>query len=113
VSCSARIQLIESLSPVGALNPQRYGINDCTTYPLQGILHIPLRRPSPSCPSETAAPPRTETGEGSDATMQLKHITEHLMGVYVDKIGYEYMHSPDKNERLYVDFCITEWVETC
>lgn len=30
----------------------------------------------------------------------LEQITEHLMGVYVDKIGYEYMHCPDKDERL-------------
>ncbi len=32
--------------------------------------------------------------------MKLKEITEHLIGVYVNRIGYEYMHSPDKNERL-------------
>lgn len=32
--------------------------------------------------------------------MTLDKIKDHLMGVYVDNIGYEYMHSPDKNERL-------------
>ena len=58
------------------------------------------RNTRPVASPNTSAPPRTETGEGTDTTMPLKGITEHLMGVYVDKIGYEYMHSPDKSERL-------------
>ncbi|WVQ79042.1 oxoglutarate dehydrogenase (succinyl-transferring), E1 component [Cryptococcus sp. DSM 104549] len=86
--------------PVGALDPARYGLTDTTSYPLQGILHLPSS-PSATNPPDTAAAPRTETGEGSDVTRNLDKIKEHLMGVYVDKIGYEYMHSPDKNERLW------------
>ena len=89
-----------SSSPVGALNAQRYGLRNDISYPLQGILHVPPRVPSTTAPPETSAPPRTETGEGTDTSMSLEWIADHLMGVYVDKIGYEYMHSPDKNERL-------------
>jgi probable 2-oxoglutarate dehydrogenase E1 component DHKTD1 len=89
-------------SPVGALDAGRYGLSSSTPYPLQGILHVPPTRPRPTAPSETAAPPRTETGEGTEVNKSLEQITEHLMGVYVDKIGYEYMHCPDKDERLYV-----------
>ncbi|WWD16700.1 oxoglutarate dehydrogenase (succinyl-transferring), E1 component [Kwoniella shandongensis] len=86
--------------PVGALDPYRYGLTDSRSYPLQGILHLP-RTQKPTTPPSTPAAPRTESGEGSDATLPLDKIREHLMGVYVDKIGYEYMHSPDKNERLW------------
>jgi len=49
---------------------------------------------------DTVAPPRTETGEGSSVKLPLDDINRHLMGVYVDKIGYEYMHCPEKDERL-------------
>ncbi|WVR03985.1 oxoglutarate dehydrogenase (succinyl-transferring), E1 component [Kwoniella sp. DSM 27419] len=86
--------------PVGALNPQRYGLKDSETYPLQGILHT-SPTVKPTTPPSTAAPPRTETGEGSDVEMNLDKIKEHLMSVYVDKIGFEYMHCPEKNERLW------------
>ncbi|WVQ94500.1 oxoglutarate dehydrogenase (succinyl-transferring), E1 component [Kwoniella sp. CBS 9459] len=86
--------------PVGALDPHRYGLKDTEKYPLQGILHLsPATKPT--TPPITAAPPRTETGEGSDTSMTLDQITEHLIGVYVDKIGFEYMHCPEKNERLW------------
>lgn len=34
--------------------------------------------------------------------MKLEEIERHLMGVYVDKIGVEFMHSPVKSERLCV-----------
>jgi probable 2-oxoglutarate dehydrogenase E1 component DHKTD1 len=45
--------------------------------------------------------PRSETGEGTDASRSLKEITEHLMGVYVDRIGYEFQQCPSKDERLW------------
>ncbi|WWC87694.1 oxoglutarate dehydrogenase (succinyl-transferring), E1 component [Kwoniella dendrophila CBS 6074] len=86
--------------PVGALNPSRYGLKDTQKYPLQGILHLPPS-PEPTVPPSTAAPERTETGEGSDVTVSLEKIKKHLMEVYVDKIGFEYMHCPEKNERLW------------
>ncbi|OCF42377.1 oxoglutarate dehydrogenase (succinyl-transferring), E1 component [Kwoniella heveanensis CBS 569] len=86
--------------PVGALNPHRYGLKESESYPLQGILHLPPTT-KPTTPPATAAPPRTETGEGSDTSMTLDQIREHLIGVYVDKIGFEYMHCPEKNERLW------------
>jgi probable 2-oxoglutarate dehydrogenase E1 component DHKTD1 len=87
-------------SPVGAINAARYGLEPSTIYPLQGILHVPPAAPRPAAPPETSAPPRTETGEGSAISLPLEEITQHLMGVYVDKIGYEYMHCPEKDERL-------------
>jgi len=87
-------------SPVSAIDPARYGLSPGTSYPLQGILHIPPRNPAPVDPPETAAPPRTETGEGTAISLPLQEITQHLMETYVDKIGYEYMHCPEKDERL-------------
>lgn len=45
--------------------------------------------------------PRTETGEGTDTSRTLKEIQEHLMGVYVDRIGYEFQQCPSKDERLW------------
>jgi probable 2-oxoglutarate dehydrogenase E1 component DHKTD1 len=39
-------------------------------------------------------------GEGTFTSRTLDEIEEHLMGVYVDKIGVEFMHSPVKSERL-------------
>lgn len=90
------------LSPVGALNPARYGLDKSASYPLNGILHIPPSSTSPSVPPQTATPERTETGEGTSTSLKLDEIQRHLMGVYVDKIGVEFMHSPVKSERLYV-----------
>ena len=88
-----------SVSTVGALDPQRYGLEQSSTYPLNGILHLPTST-SPVYPH--GQPERTETGEGTSTTASLETISKHLMGVYVDKIGYEYMHCPEKDERLYV-----------
>jgi len=87
-------------SPVGAIDASRYGLDQNTNYPLNGILHVPPSAPKPVEAPDTAAPPRTETGEGTSVSLPLEEITEHLMGVYVDKIGYEYMHCPEKDERL-------------
>ncbi|WWC60118.1 oxoglutarate dehydrogenase (succinyl-transferring), E1 component [Kwoniella dejecticola CBS 10117] len=86
--------------PVGALDPTRYGLKEDQSYPLQGILHTPPTV-KPTTPPNTAAPERTETGEGSDVTMSLDKIRKHLIDVYVDKIGLEYMHCPEKDERLW------------
>ena len=89
-----------TLSPVGALDAARYGLDSTSEYSLQGILHVPPRDTAPAVPPDTSAPPRIETGEGTRVSLPLDKITEHLMGVYVDKIGYEYMHCPEKDERL-------------
>jgi probable 2-oxoglutarate dehydrogenase E1 component DHKTD1 len=87
-------------SPVGALNPARYGLDKTTTYPLNGILHLPPSATTPSVPPASAAPERSDTGEGTSTSLTLEEIEKHLMGVYVDKIGVEFMHSPVKTERL-------------
>ncbi|WRT65523.1 oxoglutarate dehydrogenase (succinyl-transferring), E1 component [Kwoniella shivajii] len=86
--------------PVGALDPLRYGLEALQSYPLQGILHLPPS-PEPTTPPSTVGPERSETGEGSKVSVALDKIKEHLMSVYVDKIGFEYMHCPEKNERLW------------
>jgi 2-oxoglutarate dehydrogenase complex dehydrogenase (E1) component-like enzyme len=54
----------------------------------------------PSVPPATAAPERSDTGEGTSTSLTLEEIEKHLMGIYVDKIGVEFMHSPVKSERL-------------
>lgn len=90
----------DKISPVGALNPKRYGLDQSTSYQLNGILHVPSTATTPSVPPATAAPERTEAGEGTRTDMRLEEIERHLMGVYVDKIGVEFMHSPVKSERL-------------
>ena len=87
-------------SPVGAINPSRYGLEESINYSLNGILHVPPSSSDPVEAPETSAPPRTESGEGTSVSLPLEEITKHLMGVYVDKIGYEYMHCPEKDERL-------------
>ncbi|KAK4687422.1 putative 2-oxoglutarate dehydrogenase E1 component DHKTD1, partial [Tremellales sp. Uapishka_1] len=80
--------------PVGALDPGRYGLVLDKRYPLQGILHVP--------PSHAnSIPTRSETGEGSEESLTLQEIEEHLHKVYVDRIGYEYQHCPEKSERLW------------
>lgn len=85
---------------MGALNPTRYGLDQSTSYQLNGILHLPPQATSPSVPPATAAPERTEAGEGTRKNMRLEEIERHLMEVYVNKIGVEFMHSPVKSERL-------------
>ncbi|KAL1409551.1 hypothetical protein Q8F55_003535 [Vanrija albida] len=76
--------------PVGALDPYRYGLDDKTSYPLNGILHLP-----------NSTTPRSEAGEGENTSLPLKDIRDHLMGTYVDRIGYEFQHCPNKHERLW------------
>lgn len=86
----AQLQGGTDSSPVSALDPYRYGLDDSTSYPLSGILHLP---DSPAS--------RTAAGEGIDTSMSLPEIRDHLMGVYVDRIGYEFQHCPVKDERLW------------
>lgn len=80
---------------MSALDPSRYGLKESDSFTLTGILNLPPRSPS-------QAEPRDETGEGSSRKLPLKDIVDHLLEVYVGKIGYEYQHSPDKSERLCV-----------
>lgn len=88
-------------SPVSALDSYRYGLDDKTTYPLNGIMHLPQ---SPS--------PRSATGEGEDTALPLSEIQKHLMAAYVDKIGYEFQHCPNKSERLWFSHLIETKGET-
>lgn len=99
---AARVDPLDLMDrdPVAALDPKRYGLDKTTSYPLQGIMHLPPSQPHPHPPPETSGPPRTETGEGTDTSAKLDDIQEHLMSVYVDRIGFEYMHCPVKDERL-------------
>ena len=97
---SLRAEAALTYSPVGALDSARYGLQDSKAYPLTGILHLPPRSPEPVAPPSTSAPPRTKTGEGATVKLELDKIKDHLMSTYVDKIGYEYMHCPEKDERL-------------
>jgi probable 2-oxoglutarate dehydrogenase E1 component DHKTD1 len=87
------MEITDLFSPVSALDPSRYGLQDGKAYPLTGILNLPPR-------SSSQVETREETGEGSSRELPLSDIVNHLMDVYVGKIGYEYQHSPDKSERL-------------
>ncbi|ORX36355.1 Thiamin diphosphate-binding protein [Kockovaella imperatae] len=102
---AARVDPLDLMNrdEVAALSSSRYGLDSSTSYPLQGILHVPSSSSKPQSPKEasTAGPPRTESGEGTDVSWNLEKITEHLMRTYVDRIGYEYIHCPDKDERLW------------
>lgn len=75
---------------MSALDPLRYGLDENATYPLNGILHLPQ-----------SGGDRSQTGEGTDTSLPLGKIQEHLMGVYVDRIGYEFQHCGNKSERLW------------
>lgn len=50
--------------------------------------------------------PRSATGEGEDTVLPLAQIQKHLMEAYVDKIGYEFQHCPNKSERLWFSHLI-------
>lgn len=100
--------------PVAALDSSRFGLNPSSTYPLTGILHLAPSQGSPSSPlSSDATPARVDVDVGSDTIVPLEEITRHLMGTYVDKIGYEFEHSPEKDERLYVNLpCIPRTISS-
>jgi probable 2-oxoglutarate dehydrogenase E1 component DHKTD1 len=73
---------------VAALDPSRYGLKDPNKeYPLDGILWNKVLPGSDS--------------KSNPTSWKLKDIAEFLKGVYVGKIGYEFMHSPSKSERLW------------
>lgn len=79
---AARLDPLDLLSreEVAALDPTRYGLNDpSATYDVNGIVWT----------SKTSQP------------WTLESITRHLRDIYVDRIAYEYMHSPSKEERLW------------
>lgn len=74
---------------VAALDPTRYGLNDPSkVYDVNGILwnKSVLDQDAPS--------------DGGD-TMTLDTIVRNLRATYMGRISYEYMHSPDKSERLW------------
>lgn len=67
---------------VAALNPARYGLTDPEKeYMIDGIVW--------------------HDREPASSQWPLRQIISHLRAVYVGAIAYEYMHSPDKSERLW------------
>jgi probable 2-oxoglutarate dehydrogenase E1 component DHKTD1 len=67
---------------VAALNPARYGLTDPEKeYVIDGIVW--------------------HDHEPASSQWPLKRIVSHMRAVYVGAIAYEYMHSPDKSERLW------------
>ncbi|KAF9445181.1 2-oxoglutarate dehydrogenase, E1 component [Macrolepiota fuliginosa MF-IS2] len=84
---AARIDPLDLIhrDEVAALDPTRYGLTERgKRYDVDGILWTK----------------RVGDGEGEEL-WTLEEIERHLRGVYVGKIGYEYMHSPSKTERLW------------
>lgn len=85
---AARIDPLDLLQreEVAALDPTRYGLVDGSQrYNVNGILWTKPVGVSPDEPVEWT----------------LADITSHLRSVYVGRIAYEYMHSPEKSERLW------------
>jgi probable 2-oxoglutarate dehydrogenase E1 component DHKTD1 len=95
---AARIDPLDLLQrvEVAALDPARYGLDDPNKkYNVDGIIW-----------NENEAPYLSSFGESCDAKHEsqwwsLEEITSHLRATYVDRIAYEYMHSPSKTERLW------------
>lgn len=85
---AARIDPLDLLQreEIAALDPARYGLADPTrTYNIDGIVWT-----------------RRVGAEGAEPeAWTLAQITDHLRSIYVDRIAYEYMHSPSKTERLW------------
>lgn len=80
--------------PVSALDPARYGLRSSDApYDINGIIWYDGH--SPSLDTSTTSP------VSSDLKWTLDDITSHLRDVYVGSIGYEFMHSPSKAERLW------------
>lgn len=67
---------------VAALSPARYGLTDPEKeYVIDGIVW--------------------HDHEPASSQWPLKRIVSHMRAVYVGAIAYEYMHSPEKSERLW------------
>ncbi|KAI0039089.1 dehydrogenase E1 and transketolase domain-containing protein 1 [Auriscalpium vulgare] len=81
---AARIDPLDLLQRehVPDLDPARYGLSDnAHAYDISGILWA---------------------GESeAEAHWTLAEITAHLRGVYVGRIAYEYMHAPERTERVW------------
>ncbi|KAF5357075.1 hypothetical protein D9756_006778 [Leucocoprinus leucothites] len=89
---AARIDPLDLIAreEVAALNPARYGLVDREKkYDVDGILWT----------KRVGEERRGVEREGEMWT--LDQIERHLKSVYVGNIGYEYMHSPSKTERLW------------
>jgi probable 2-oxoglutarate dehydrogenase E1 component DHKTD1 len=72
------LDLLERMS-VSALDPSRYGLENGKEYNIDGIIWQ----------------------DGSQQNWTLERIVDHMRDVYVGKVGYEYMHSISKTERLW------------
>ncbi|SJL03317.1 related to Probable 2-oxoglutarate dehydrogenase E1 component DHKTD1 homolog, mitochondrial [Armillaria ostoyae] len=88
---AARIDPLDLIhrKEVAALDPSRYGITDeSKKYNVNGIIWT-----HPSVESQ---------GENiTEEWWTLGEIVRHLRSIYVNRIAYEYMHSPSKSERLW------------
>ncbi|THV00459.1 dehydrogenase E1 and transketolase domain-containing protein 1 [Dendrothele bispora CBS 962.96] len=84
------LDLIHRESEVAALNPGRYGLpvdNPEAKFNVNGIIWTH---------------PDVNKQRGSEEElMTMEEINRRLREVYVGRIGYEYMHSPSKTERLW------------
>ncbi|KAK0207621.1 thiamine diphosphate-binding protein [Armillaria fumosa] len=88
---AARIDPLDLIhrKEVAALDPSRYGLTDeSKKYNVNGIIWT-----HPSVESQ---------GENmTEEWWTLGEIVRHLRSIYVNRIAYEYMHSPSKSERLW------------
>ncbi|KAJ6585129.1 dehydrogenase E1 and transketolase domain-containing protein 1 [Mycena capillaripes] len=89
---AARIDPLDLIQreEVAALDPRRYGLvlDDHKQYNVNGIVW-------------TGPVTGTSEREDLDDWWTLGQVTEHLRTIYTGPIGYEYMHSPSKTERLW------------
>lgn len=84
---------------VAALDPARYGLADGSkSYNVNGILwnKSVLQGDAPVTPSSSS-----QSEEAADDYLTLDEIVSRLRSTYVGRISFEYMHSPDKSERLW------------
>ncbi|KAK0488570.1 Transketolase, pyrimidine binding domain-containing protein [Armillaria novae-zelandiae] len=88
---AARIDPLDLIhrKEVAALDPSRYGLTDeSKEFNVNGIIWT-----HPSVESQ---------GENmTEEWWTLGEIVRHLRSIYVNRIAYEYMHSPSKSERLW------------
>jgi probable 2-oxoglutarate dehydrogenase E1 component DHKTD1 len=89
---AARIDPLDILQreEVAALDPARYGlVADSKEYNINGIIWT------------NAFGSYGDDAQSKEELWTLGEITSHLRSIYVERIAYEYMHSPSKTERLW------------
>ena len=82
---------------VAALDPSRYGLADRSqSYNVNGILW--------NKPVLQGDEPAAQVAE--DDHLTLDDIVKRLRSTYIGRIAFEYMHSPDKSERLWWSYLL-------